>query len=113
MNCLLSSLAVKLNPAWVPTLVFHLSPRRNIFCEVNSKSGFKGVPESRSFTVRKTMLMADIISGRNAGVSVWGLNYSLTKRLQLCLGGLLPNPGSNNAAGVVFEINILGYDANH
>ena len=63
---------------------------------------------------KKVILMADFISGRNAtGVSVWGINYNLTKRLQFCLGGLLPNPGSNNAAGAVFEINILGYDANH
>lgn len=62
----------------------------------------------------KVILMGDIISGRNAtGVSVWGINYALTKRVQLCLGGLLPNPGSNNSAGAVFEINILGYDAKH
>ena len=27
------------------------------------------------------------------------------------LGALLPNPGSRNQAGVVFELNLLGYDA--
>jgi hypothetical protein len=63
---------------------------------------------------KKLMLMGDIISGRNAtGVSVLGINYSLTRRLQLCLGGLLPNPESDNQAGVVLEVNLLGFDPTH
>lgn len=61
---------------------------------------------------RKVLLMGDFVSGRNAtSVSVLGLNYLATQRLQLCLGALLPNPGSGNRAGVVFELNLLGYDA--
>ena len=60
---------------------------------------------------KKLLLMGDFISGRNAtSVSVLGINYLATKRLQLCLGALLPNPGSRNRAGVVFELNLLGYD---
>lgn len=61
---------------------------------------------------RKVLLMGDFVSGRNAtSVSVVGINYLATQRLQLCLGALLPNPGSRNRAGVVFELNLLGYDA--
>ena len=60
---------------------------------------------------KKVLLMGDYISGRNAAsVSVLGINYLATRRLQLCLGALLPNPGSHNRAGVVFELNLLGYD---
>jgi hypothetical protein len=56
--------------------------------------------------------MGDFISGRNAtSVSVLGINYLATRRLQLCLGALLPNPGSDNQSGVVLELNLLGYDA--
>ena len=61
---------------------------------------------------KKLLLMGDFISGRNAtSVSVLGINYLATQRLQLCLGALLPNPGTRNPAGVVIEINLLGYDA--
>ncbi len=59
------------------------------------------------------LLMGDFISGRNAtGVSVLGINYSISKRVQICLGGMIPNPGSNNKPGVAFELNLLSYD-NH
>ncbi|GAA4010260.1 hypothetical protein GCM10022408_23120 [Hymenobacter fastidiosus] len=61
---------------------------------------------------KKLLLMGDFVSGRNAtSVSVLGINYLATRRVQLCLGVLLPNPGSQNRAGVVFELNLLGYDA--
>ena len=61
---------------------------------------------------QKLLLMGDFVSGHNAtSVSVLGINYLATKRVQLCLGALLPNPGSQNRAGVVFELNLLGYDA--
>ncbi|GAA3980392.1 hypothetical protein [Hymenobacter antarcticus] len=61
---------------------------------------------------KKVLLMGDFISGRNAtSVSVLGINYLATRRVQLCLGALVPNPGSHNRAGVVFELNLLGYDA--
>ena len=71
-----------------------------------------GVLVGAEFPVsKKLLLMGDFISGRNAtSVSVLGINYLATKRLQLCLGALLPNPGSRNRAGVVFELNLLGYD---
>ena len=60
---------------------------------------------------KRLLLMGDFISGSNAtAVSVAGFNFLATKRLQLCLGALIPNPGSGNPAGVVFELNLLGFD---
>ncbi len=60
---------------------------------------------------RKWVLMGDIVTGNNASaVSVLGFNYLATKRIQLCLGAMLPNPRSQNPAGVVFELNLLGFD---
>ena len=60
---------------------------------------------------KKWVLMGDVITGTNANaVSVLGFNYLATKRVQLCLGAMLPNPRSQNSAGVVFELNLLGYD---
>lgn len=59
----------------------------------------------------KLLLMGDFISGNNAtSVSVLGINYLATKRVQFCLGALLPNPGSRNRGGLVLELNLLGYD---
>lgn len=59
----------------------------------------------------KLLLMGDYVSGTNAqSTGVLGVNYYLTKRVQLCLGGLVPSPGSPNKAGVVFELNLLSYD---
>ncbi|AQG80275.1 hypothetical protein [Spirosoma montaniterrae] len=60
---------------------------------------------------KKLLIMGDFISGNNAtSVSVLGVNFLATKRIQLCLGGLIPNPNSGNKPGVVFELNILGFD---
>lgn len=60
---------------------------------------------------KRLLFMGDFISGNNyTSVSVLGFNYLLTKRVQLCLGALLPNPNSNNRHGVVFELNLLGFD---
>ncbi|MEZ0540731.1 hypothetical protein [Fibrella arboris] len=60
---------------------------------------------------KKLLVMGDFISGTNAtGASVFGVNFLASKRVQLCLGGLLPNPGSGNKAGIVFELNLLGFD---
>ncbi|WP_143080103.1 hypothetical protein [Hymenobacter arizonensis] len=57
------------------------------------------------------LMMADAVTGTNAsGVSVLGINYLLTQRVQLCLGAMLPNPRSGNSAGIVLELNLLGYD---
>ncbi|MDO1449871.1 hypothetical protein Q0590_26565 [Rhodocytophaga aerolata] len=78
----------------------------------NNRVGLQAGFEAR--VSEKLMLMGDIISGGNAtGVSVLGINYSLTKRLQLCLGSLIPNPGSENRAGLVLEVNLLGFDPVH
>ncbi len=60
---------------------------------------------------KRLLVMGDFISGSNAAaVSVIGVNYLATRRLQLCLGGLIPNPNSGNASGIVFELNLLGFD---
>jgi hypothetical protein len=59
----------------------------------------------------KWIIMGDFISGTHSlGTSVWGVTYNVSPRFQLCLGGLAPNPGSENKPGLVFEINILGFD---
>ncbi|WP_097124375.1 hypothetical protein [Spirosoma fluviale] len=60
---------------------------------------------------KKLLLMGDFVSGTNAtNVSIIDLNFLATKRLQLCLGGMLPNPNSGNNSGIVFELNLLGFD---
>jgi hypothetical protein len=60
---------------------------------------------------KRLLLMGDFISGNNAtAVSVLGFNFLATKRIQLCLGALVPNPRSGNQSGAVFELNILGFD---
>lgn len=52
----------------------------NRFVSKNNTVGMQAGFEAR--VSEKVMLMADIISGRNAiAVSVWGINYSLTKRI--------------------------------
>ncbi|MFN4146501.1 MAG: hypothetical protein ACK4GN_11805 [Runella sp.] len=62
---------------------------------------------------KRLLIMGDWISGRNsASVGVLGINYFLTKRIQLCLGALLPNPRTDSKPGVVFELNLLGFDDN-
>ena len=64
---------------------------------------------------KRLLLMGDFISGNNASsVSVIGFNFLATKRVQICLGALLPNPGTANKPGVVFELNLLGFnDGDH
>lgn len=60
---------------------------------------------------KKFYLMGDWISGRNdAGVSVLGGMYNISKRIQLCGGWQIPNLNSVKPQGFVFEINILGWD---
>lgn len=57
------------------------------------------------------LLMGDYISGVNSqSTAAIGFNWYVTPKFQLCLGGLVPSPGSQNKYGVVFEINILTYD---
>ncbi len=60
---------------------------------------------------KKLLVMGDFVSGNNAtSVSVLGVNFLASRRVQLCLGSLLPNPRSGNQPGVVFELNLLGFD---
>jgi hypothetical protein len=60
---------------------------------------------------KKWYLMGDFISGRNeSSVLVTGLMYNLNKRVQLCLGYMVPNPNSTKKQGVVFEFNWYGWN---
>lgn len=63
---------------------------------------------------KRIYLMGDYISGRNSSSAiVSGINFNLTKRIQLCSGLLLATPQKEIKPGIVFELNILGYDINH
>ena len=62
----------------------------------------------------KWYLMGDWLSGRNdTGAGVIGAMFWPTKRLQFCAGALVPNPNTLKPAGVVFEINLYGWDLTH
>lgn len=59
-------------------------------------------------------LMGDWISGNNeSGVAVIGGMYQLNKRVQLCAGWQIPNPGTPKRQALVLEINLLGWDFLH
>lgn len=61
---------------------------------------------------KKWILMGDFISGTHSlGCAVMGVTHNVSKRFQICLGGLIPNPGSLNKPALVLEINILGFDS--
>ncbi|MFM7195291.1 MAG: hypothetical protein ACKOYP_11005 [Bacteroidota bacterium] len=63
------------------------------------------------FQSERWYLMGDWISGDNdAAVSVIGATYNLTRRLQLCAGWQIPNPGTLKPSGLVLELNVLGWD---
>ena len=56
-------------------------------------------------------LMGDFISGDNdSAVSVFGIMKTISKRVQLCAGYMVPNPNTPKPSGVVLELNILGWD---
>jgi hypothetical protein len=56
-------------------------------------------------------LMGDWMSGSNdAAVSVIGAMYNASKRIQLCAGWQIPNPNTPKPSGLVFEVNLLGWD---
>jgi hypothetical protein len=66
--------------------------------------GFE-VPVTRRF-----FLMGDFVSGRTKGsVSVVGGYFNVTPHFQVCLGGLIPNPGSDEEEGLVIEINLFNF----
>lgn len=60
----------------------------------------------------KFYLMGDFISGNNSqGMSVIGLMVPASKRLQFCLGAIVPNINNKQGSyGIVFELNLLGWD---
>lgn len=61
---------------------------------------------------RDIYLMGDFVSGNHpSAVAVMGGMVNLSKRIQLCAGYLLPSPSSPAKQGVVFELNVLGFDA--
>ena len=60
---------------------------------------------------KRWFLMVDHISGNNYNsVTVPGFMYNLTKRVQLCAGYQIPNPGSPIKQAIVLELNLLNYD---
>ncbi|TAE72582.1 MAG: hypothetical protein EAZ85_09395 [Bacteroidetes bacterium] len=60
----------------------------------------------------KFYLMADFISGNNSqGISAIGFMIPANKKVQFCLGAIVPNiNNSKGEYGVVFELNLLGWD---
>jgi hypothetical protein len=71
-----------------------------------------GVQVGYEWKLRKQWyLMGDFISGRNENsVLVMGFMYNLNKRMQLCLGYMMPNPNSVKSQGIVFEFNWYGWN---
>jgi len=60
---------------------------------------------------KRWYLMGDWVSGDNdAAVGVVGGIYNLSRRVQLCSGWQIPNPESLKPSGIVFELNVLGWD---
>ncbi len=58
----------------------------------------------------KWIFMGDFVSGNTKNsVSVIGFTYNVTKKFQICLGGLVPNPNSKEKYGVVAEINLFNF----
>jgi hypothetical protein len=61
---------------------------------------------------KKFYLMGDFISGSHeSSVTVTGVMYNVSKRVQLCMGYMIPNPNSIKKQGLVFEFNWYGWDA--
>ncbi|TAG01671.1 MAG: hypothetical protein EAZ44_08095, partial [Cytophagia bacterium] len=60
----------------------------------------------------KFYLMGDFISGNNSqGVSVIGLMVPASKKVQFCLGAIVPNINNKQGNyGIVFELNLLGWN---
>jgi hypothetical protein len=59
---------------------------------------------------KRFYLMGDFISGRTeSSVSVIGGFYNVTDQFQLCLGALVPNPGSPAGMGLVLEVNLFNF----
>ena len=64
-----------------------------------------------AYVMRKVALMGDFVSGQNKkSVSTLGGVYNISKRLQLCVAGLLAFPNQELSNGGVIEINWYGYD---
>ncbi|MDX2173418.1 MAG: hypothetical protein SFY56_09870 [Bacteroidota bacterium] len=75
--------------------------------ELGLLAGYE-IPLNKNF-----YLMGDFISGKNNNsVTVIGGMVNITKRIQICAGGLLPFPNSKNKYGFVLELNLLNYNLN-
>ena len=60
---------------------------------------------------KKWYLMGDFISGNNdSSVLVTGFMYNASKRVQLCMGYMLPNPKTIKNQAIVLEFNWYGWD---
>jgi len=60
---------------------------------------------------KRVYLMGDWLSGSNdAAVGVIGAMYNAGKRVQLCIGALVPNPDTPKPYGIVLELNLLTWD---
>lgn len=60
---------------------------------------------------KKFYLMGDWVSGQNeASVAVLGAMYNAGKRVQLCAGWQIPNPGTPKPMALVLELNLLGWN---
>ncbi|WP_044130095.1 hypothetical protein, partial [Rudanella lutea] len=101
---------------------YELSPGRKVVAgPYVSNSAFAGAGNHTGLMLGyewklndKWYLMGDWISGRNEqSVGVAGVMYWATKHVQFCAGAILPNPQTPKQNGIVFEINILGWDADH
>lgn len=57
------------------------------------------------------LLMGDLVSGdHKKSVSTFGFTYNAGKRTQLCVAALLPYPNRELSRGLVFEVNLFGWD---
>lgn len=61
---------------------------------------------------KRWFLMGDMISGNHSNsVAVIGGMFNASKRVQLCLGGIVPMPENKTTpTGIVLEVNLLGWD---
>ena len=60
---------------------------------------------------RTWYLMGDFISGNNdSAVSVFGFMKTVSKRVQICAGYMIPNPETPKPHGIVLELNLIGWD---
>lgn len=60
---------------------------------------------------KRLLAMTDWVIGSNdEAVAVLGINWLVTPRFQICIGGMAGSPGSGNNGGIVLEVNVLTWD---